>query len=96
MSFDVGQFALVVSWGATALGLGLWAWAFLERHPLRKLRMSDCGTVLIFSSILLRIVGQHRPMSIVDWALAFLSPLFIAAALWRLARTSCPPGASDQ
>jgi len=26
-----------------------------------------------------------------DWAMVLIGPLFIAAALWRLARTACPP-----
>lgn len=90
MTLDIGQFAMGVSWIGTAIGVGLWVWAFLERTPIRKLRFSDCGTVLIFSSILLRLVEQREPMSVFDWALAFLSPLFIAAALWRLALTACP------
>ena len=90
MTLEIGQFAVGVSWIGTAIGVGLWVWAFLERTPIRKLRFSDCGTVLIFSSILLRLVEQREPMSVFDWALAFLSPLFIAAALWRLARTACP------
>ena len=47
--------------------------------------------VLLFASILLRIVAQDRPMSMWDWAMIFVGPLFIAAALWRLARTACPP-----
>ncbi len=29
-------------------------------------------------------------MNAIDWTLVFLSPLFIVAALWRLARTACP------
>lgn len=91
MSLDVHLFAVVVSWIATAIGLGLWTGWFFVRNPLRRLRLSDCGTVLIFSSVLLRIVGQERPMGVVHWALAILSPLFVAAALWRLARTACPP-----
>jgi len=90
MTLDVHLFALVVSWVATAIGVGLWAWGSFEKNALRRLRMGDCGTVLIFSSVMLRIVGQTRPMGVVDWALAILSPLFIAAALWRLARTTCP------
>jgi hypothetical protein len=31
-------------------------------------------------------------MSVWDWAMVFVAPLFIVAALWRLARTACPPG----
>ena len=37
------------------------------------------------------VVAQDKQMSIWDWAMIFVGPLFIAAALWRLARTACPP-----
>ncbi|QDH73881.1 hypothetical protein [Brevundimonas sp. M20] len=72
------------------IGVALWAWSFIEKHPIRRLRQMDCGTVLVFSSILLRFLGQGKPMSVVDWALALLAPLFVCAALWRLTRTACP------
>ncbi len=92
MTLDVVQLAVVASWIATAIGVGLWLWSwFGERDAMRKLRFLDCGVVLLFSSILLRIVAQERTMSVWDWAMVFLGPLFIAAALWRLARTACPP-----
>ena len=58
---------------------------------MRRIRLLDCGLVLLSSAILLRIVAQETTMSVLDWAMAFLAPLFIAAALWRLARTACPP-----
>ena len=93
MTFDVAQFATAASWAATCLGLGLWLWSwFGEKDPVRRLRFLDSGVVLLFSSILLRIVAQEKPMGMLDWAMVFLGPLFIAAALWRLARTACPPG----
>ena len=76
----------------TGVGLAVWSW-FGARDAIRKLRFLDCGVVLLFSSILLRIVAQDKPMTIWDWAMVFMGPLFIAAALWRLARTSCPPPA---
>ena len=92
MTFDVLQFAVVASWVATAIGAGLWLWSWLrEKDAIRKLRFLDCGVVLLFASILLRIVAQETPMSMWDWAMIFIAPLFIAAALWRLARTACPP-----
>ena len=92
MTLDVVQLAVVASWIATAIGVGLWLWSwFGEKDAIRKLRFLDCGVVLLFSSILLRIVAQERSMSVWDWAMVFLGPLFIAAALWRLARTACPP-----
>ncbi|WP_420479378.1 hypothetical protein [Brevundimonas sp. FT23028] len=85
--------ASIVFWisiAGLAVGVVLWAWSFNEKHPIRRLRQMDCGTVLVFSSILLRFVGQGKPMGVIDWALALLSPLFIAGALWRLSRTACP------
>ena len=93
MIVDAQQFAVGASWIATAIGGGLWLWSWLgEKDAIRKLRFLDCGVVLLFSSILLRIVAQERPMGIWDWTMVFLGPLFIAAALWRLARTAGPPG----
>lgn len=90
---DIQSFALGASWVATAIGGGLWLWGWVrEKDAIRRLRFQDCGVVLLFSSILLRVVAQERPMSIWDWTVVFIGPLFIAAALWRLARTaSCPP-----
>jgi hypothetical protein len=92
MTFDIQQFAIGASWVASATGLCLavWSW-FGARDAIRKLRFLDCGVVLLFSSVLLRVVAQDKPMSIWDWAMIFVGPLFIAAALWRLARTACPP-----
>ena len=97
MTFDPLQLAVGASWVATAIGAGLWLWSWLrEKDAIRKLRFLDCGVVLLFASILLRIVAQNRVMSMWDWAMIFVAPLFIAAALWRLARTACPPpGRSD-
>ena len=93
MTFDVLQFAVGASWVATAIGAGLWLWSwFGEKDAIRKMRFLDCGVVLLFASVLLRIVAQDKPMTVWDWAMVFLAPLFIAAALWRLARTACPPG----
>ena len=93
MTFDVQQFAVGASWVATAIGVGLWLWSwFGEKDAISKLRFLDCGVVLLFASVLLRIVAQDKPMQILDRTMVFLGPLFIAAALWRLARTaSCPP-----
>ncbi|QTC93048.1 hypothetical protein [Brevundimonas goettingensis] len=91
MPISPAQLAVLVSWIATGLGLGLWAWSFFrEKNAIRKLRFLDCGVVLIFSAVLVRIVAQERPMNAIDWTLVFLSPLFIVAAFWRLARTACP------
>ena len=93
MTFDIQLFAVGVSWVVTAIGATLWLWSWLrEKDAIRKLRLLDCGVVLLFASILLRIVAQDRAMNIWDWAMVFIGPLFIAAALWRLARTATPPG----
>ncbi len=94
MTIDVLQLAVGASWVATGLGAGLWLWSWLrEKDAIRKLRFLDCGVVLLFASILLRIVVQSRTLGIWDWAMVFIAPLFIAAALWRLARTAGhPPG----
>ena len=92
MTIDPLQLAVGASWVASAIGAGLWLWSWLrEKDAIRKLRLLDCGVVLMFASILLRIVAQDRPMGVFDWAMIFVGPLFIAAALWRLGRTACPP-----
>ena len=93
MTWTINQFAVGIAWTASAVGIGLWLWAGLaEKHAVRRVRLLDCGLVLVSSALLLRIVAQDDPMGMIDWAIAFLAPLFIAAALWRLARTACPPG----
>lgn len=94
MIFDLKQFAIIVSWAATGAGLGLFIWSFVrESDAIRRLRFQDFAVVLMFGSVLLRVVAQTRPMTVFDWAWVVLSPLFIAAALWRLDRTSGLPGA---
>jgi hypothetical protein len=85
--------ANTAAWIATSIGLGMWLWSWLrEKDAVRKQRLSDCGLVLVAGAILLRIVAQERAMNVIDWAMAFLAPLFIAAALWRLGRTTAPKG----
>jgi hypothetical protein len=92
VTVDIDRLAFIASWIASAIGFGMWLWSWrFEKDAVRRLRLVDCGLVLIASAILLRIVAQARPMGAFDWAAALLSPLFIAAALWRLARTACPP-----
>jgi hypothetical protein len=92
VTLDPVQLAVGASWVSTGLGAGLWLWSWLrEKDAIRKLRFLDCGVVLLFASVLLRIITQERVMSVWDWAMIFVGPLFIAAALWRLARTACPP-----
>ena len=88
MTTDIVPFAVGASWVASAIGVGLWLWSwFGVRDPIKRLRLSDCGVVLVFASVLTRIVIQNREMTVFDWAMIFLGPLFIAAALWRLTRT---------
>jgi hypothetical protein len=96
VTFDAHTLAFGVSLVGLAVGVGLWVRSIFEKLPLRRLRQVDCGTVLVFSSVLLRFVGQTKPLGIVEWALALLSPLFVAAALWRLSRTACPPSGASR
>jgi hypothetical protein len=96
VTFDAHALAYLVSLVGLAVGVVLWVRSFFEKLPLRRLRQVDCGTVLVFSSILLRFVGQAKPLGIVEWALALISPLFVAAALWRLSRTACPPSGAGR
>ncbi len=85
---DPVALAGMASWIATGLGLGLWIWSWTgEKDFIQKLRFRDCGVVLVFSGILVRVFVQEKTWTAFDWALLFLGPLFIAAALWRLART---------
>lgn len=80
------------SWIGTGLGLGLWLWGWVgEKNPIQKLRFQDCGSVLAFSSILLRYLFQERTLTLWDWAMVVLAPLFILASLWRLTRTQRTP-----
>lgn len=91
MELTPADLARFVSWVATGLGVGLWLWSWVrETNPIQKQRYMDCGVVLVFAATLVRVMVQEREMTPIDWALVFLSPLFIAAALWRLGRTACP------
>jgi len=86
------QIAILASWAATLIGVGMWLWTWVrEKDPIRRLRLHDCGLVLVFASILTRIAAQERAWTPFDWAMVFLGPLFIAAALWRLGRTGRAP-----
>jgi hypothetical protein len=96
VTFDAHALAFIVSLAGLAVGVVLWVRSFFEKLPLRRLRQIDCGTVLVFSSILLRFVGQTKPLTVVEWALALISPLFVAGALWRLSRTACPPSGAGR
>lgn len=88
MQPDPARIAEIGSWIATGVGVGMWIWMALRvREPVRRMRLYDCGVVLVFSSVLTRVVVKGQPYDPLDWTLLILSPLFIAAALWRLART---------
>ncbi|MBB4798918.1 hypothetical protein HNP32_002672 [Brevundimonas bullata] len=88
MIFSPVLFAFYVSWAVTGLGVALWIWSWVRvKDPIGRLRFQDCGVVLVFAAVLTRIVIQNREMTVFDWAMIFLGPLFIAAALWRLSRT---------
>ncbi len=89
MTMDATGLTFIASWVATGLGVALWLWSWLgEKDAIQKLRYRDCGVVLVFSGIIVRILVQAREMTPFDWAMLILGPLFIAAALWRLARTA--------
>ena len=89
MTADAVRIAMTASWAATGIGLGLWVWSWVgTKHPIQKLRFRDCGVVLVFSAILARVVVQSRALGVFDWFLLVVGPIFIAAALWRLSRTS--------
>lgn len=89
MTADAVRIAMTASWAATGIGLGLWVWSWVgTKHPIQKLRFRDCGVVLVFSAILARVVVQSRALGAFDWFLLVVGPIFIAAALWRLSRTS--------
>ena len=91
MTLAAPEIAVLGSWAATGLGLGLWLWGLLaERHPIRKQRLQDTGVVLLFAGILARVVTKEQTFGVWDWFLLFVSPLFMAAALWRLTRTETP------
>jgi len=75
--------AFYASWIITGLGVALWIMSWVRiKDPIQ-----DCGVVMVFAAVLTRIIIQDREMTIFDWAMMLLGPLFIAAALWRLSRT---------
>ena len=91
MSPSATEIAVLASWAATGLGFGVWMWGWVaERNPIRKQRLQDTGVVLVFASILTRVMTKEQPLGPWDWLLLIISPLFMAAALWRLTRTETP------
>lgn len=88
MALDPVSLLWTASWIATGLGVALWLWSWLgEKNAIQKLRYRDCGVVLVFSGVLMRVLVPTRELSPFDWAMVIMGPLFIAAALWRLTRT---------
>lgn len=80
--------AFYVSWAVTGLGVALWVWSWIQvKEPIAKLRFRDCGVVLVMAAVLTRIMIQTRTLSVMDWVIILLGPLFIAVCLWRLSRT---------
>ena len=97
MTGDAAQGAATGSWVATGLGVGLWIYGWLgEKNPIAKMRFHDAGMVLVFSSIIVRVLIQDRAMTWFDWILVVVAPLFIAAALWRLKRTGGMTNSEDR
>ena len=97
MTADAAQVAATGSWVATGLGVGLWIYGWLgEKNPIAKMRFHDAGMVLVFSSIIVRVLIQDRAMTWFDWILVVVAPLFIAAALWRLKRTGGMTNSEDK
>lgn len=94
MNADFTAIALIASWVATGIGVGLWLWSwFGVKDRIAKLRYYDCGMVLVFAAILLRVAMEGPPFGPLDWLFVAVGPVFIAAALWRLSRSQ---EASDQ
>ena len=97
MTGDAAQVAATGSWVATGLGVGLWIYGWLgEKNHIAKMRFHDAGMVLVFSSIIVRVLIQDRAMTWFDWILVVVAPLFIAAALWRLKRTGGMTNSEDR
>ena len=89
MTPDAVRIAIFASWAATGVGLGLWVWSWVgAKTAIQKLRFQDCGMVLVFSAIVARVIVQTKAWTAFDWLLLVLGPIFIAAALWRLSRTT--------
>ena len=76
-----------LSWAVSGLGLGLVvASLFQNADPIRRQRMQDAGMVLIFGSVLARVIMQPS-RSTIDWVLAGIAVVYIPLSLWRLSRT---------
>ena len=54
---------------------------------MKLLRSSAIALVLAGTAISLPARAADSEMTVFDWAMLILGPLFIAAALWRLTRT---------
>lgn len=69
-------------------GVALWivSW-FMQRGTIKQRRLSDFGSVLIFGGMLTRYAAIGGPRNALEWMLAALAVVFLAAALWNLFRT---------
>lgn len=87
---DPQQVGVTGAWFAMGLGAAmvLYGWIAERRNEIRRLRFSDCGLVLIFAANLVLIMIRGGPRHGLEWVMAVLSPLVIAAALWRLFHTT--------
>lgn len=86
---DVGQTG---AWVGAGLGAAmvLYAWIAERDNAVRKHRLNDCGFVLIFGSTLVLTLIDGGPRGPLEWFIAVVSPIMIAAALWRLFHTNAP------
>jgi hypothetical protein len=61
MALDPVSLSWTASWIATGLGVALWLWSWLgEKNAIQKLRYRDCGVVLVFSGVLMRVLVPAR------------------------------------
>ena len=86
---DIGQTG---AWVGAGLGAAmvLYAWIAERNNEIRKHRLNDCGFVLIFGSTLVLTLIDGGPQGPLEWFITVVSPIMIAAALWRLFHTHSP------
>ena len=95
MTTDPVSLAVGAAWTATAVGLALWVWSwFGEKCPVQRIRYRDCGVVLVFAALMIRVFFPARALTAFDWLVLIFGPVFIGAAIWRLGRTGAADGGS--